>query len=304
MFNLLRQPYPTEEPVSQRVIKSIVIGAFVGLFLLVFQPFGLDDWQTSAKTLKILGFGGVTLIAMLAHYFVLPTLFPRYFSDERWTVGKEIVQTLTLVMVISVGNRLYLGWLIDEPLVLGSWLWSIGVTFLIGLFPITGIILLNYITQLKKYNRSANELPVHNPSPVPASIEKEAGNHPADTVLTLIADNEKDSLMVPAGSLLFIESSDNYCTVFYLKNGPIATDQVAKPLLRSSLSRLEKQIQQPPTVRKPFVRCHRSYVINLDRVERVTGNAQGYKLHLLGGQFQIPVARQYNETLIAELKAL
>ena len=302
MLKLLNQPYPIEESVSRRAIKSVAISTFIGFFLLAFQPFGLDDWQTPVKTLKILGFGGVTLMAMLVHYFVLPALFPRYFSDERWTVGKEIVQTLVLVMVISVGNRLYLGWLINKPLVLGSWLWSIGVTSLIGLFPISGIILLNYITQLKKYSRSANELPVHNP--LPASDEKGTGSHPADTVVTLIADNEKDTLVFPAGNLLFIESSDNYCTVFYLKDGPNEVNKIAKPLLRSSLSRLEKQINQPHIAHKPVVRCHRSYVVNLDRAERITGNAQGYKLHLLGGQFQIPVARQYNETLVAELKSL
>ena len=72
-----------------------------------------------------------------------------------------------------------------------------------------------------------------------------------------------------------------------------------KPLLRSSLSRLEKQIDQPH-----IVRCHRSYVVNINRVERVTGNAQGYKLHLFAGQFLIPVARQYNESLVAGLKDL
>jgi DNA-binding LytR/AlgR family response regulator len=94
--------------------------------------------------------------------------------------------------------------------------------------------------------------------------------------------------------LLFIESSDNYCTVVYLENG-----QLVKPLLRSSLSRLESQIDMPH-----IVRCHRSYVVNLDRVERVTGNAQGYKLHLMGGQLQVPVARRYNDTLVAELRAL
>ncbi len=89
-------------------------------------------------------------------------------------------------------------------------------------------------------------------------------------------------------------SRSSTVTVVYLKNG-----QPVKPLLRSSLSRLEGQINRPD-----IVRCHRSFVVNLDRVEKVTGNAQGYKLHLLDGQFQIPVARKYNDSLVAQLKAL
>ncbi|GAB2572976.1 LytR/AlgR family response regulator transcription factor [Spirosoma areae] len=290
MLNVLNQPYPTEESASSNVTKAVGTGLFVGLFLLVFQPFGLDDWQTSAKTGKILGFGVVTLVVMLANYFIAPALFPHYFSDKRWTVAKEISRILVFITVIAFGNRLYLGWLTNESEVMGGWLWAIGITFLIGLFPTAGFVVLNYINQLKKYSRAAGKLPVHSPMLTPAPNGKEL----ADAMLTLIAENEKDSLTIVASDLLFIESSDNYCTVFYLKN-----EQVTKPLFRSSLSRLEKQIRKAH-----IVRCHRSYVVNLDRVERVTGNAQGYKLHVVGGQFQLPVARQYNETLVAQLKAL
>ena len=294
MSNLLKQPYPTEEPVLRSVIKSITVGVFVALFLILFQPFGLDDWQTSAKMLKIAGFGIVTTLVMLINYLALPALFPRFFTDEHWTVGKEIIRIVLFVIVIALGNRLYIGWLIDVPLAIGGWLWMVGITFLVGIFPTAGLVTLNYINQLRKYSRAAEALPIHVPPPA-VSAEVNASAHTSDdNVSILVADNEKDKLSLPTAELLFVESSDNYCTVVYLHN-----DQPLKPLMRSSLSRLEKQIAQPY-----IVRCHRSYVVNLHRVERVTGNAQGYRLHLYDGQFQIPVARQYNETLVAELKRL
>ncbi|RYZ20584.1 MAG: LytTR family transcriptional regulator, partial [Sphingobacteriales bacterium] len=94
---------------------------------------------------------------------------------------------------------------------------------------------------------------------------------------------------------LYIESSDNYSTVVYLKN-----NQPVKTLLRSSLSRLETQLSGNAVL----VRCHRSFIVNLENVEKVTGNAQGYKLHLHEGNFQIPVARKYNDTLVAQLKSM
>ncbi len=297
MVKLLSQPYPTEDSLTRNLTKAFGIGVFIGLFLLVFQPFGLDDWQTSAKALKILGFGGVTTVVMLTNFLLLPALFPRYFSDERWTVGKEIVRVLVFVLVIAVGNRLYLGWLLNQPPTINGWLWAISVTFLIGIFPTVGLVMLNYIIRLKKYSRVAREVPVHTDLPPQSPTGNVSENQPdasPDQTVTLVADNEKDRLILSPRDLLFVESSDNYCTVVYFRNG-----QLTKPLLRSSLSRLEKQLAQPH-----ITRCHRSYVVNLDRVERVTGNAQGYKLHLLGGQFQIPVARQHNETLIAELKGL
>ena len=300
MVKLLNQPYPTEEPALRQLVKACAVGAFVGLFLLAFQPFGLDDWQTANKAVKILGFGVVTALVMLTNYFALPALFPRYFSDTHWTVGKGIIRVLGFVMVIAIGNQLYASWLLVQPLTMAGLAWSMSVTFLLAVFPITGLILLDYIRQLKKYSAGASVLPVYvdTPARLPDENVKIATatglNAEAETLLTLLADNEKDTLTVPDNELLFIESSDNYCTIVYLKNG-----QLLKPLLRSSLSRLEKQIDQPR-----IVRCHRSFVVNLDRVERVTGNAQGYKLHLTDGPFQIPVARQYNESLIIELKTL
>ncbi|MBD2699798.1 LytTR family transcriptional regulator [Spirosoma sp. BT702] len=298
MFKLLGQPYPADESISVTLRKAFVIGLFVALFLLVFQPFELDRWGTSYKTLKIIGFGVVTTLITFFNTVFWKQLLRGQFSGEKWTVGREIVFITANLVLIAIANQYYLAALLGSADMGYLHNWSMFlITFLVGIFPITGLVVLNYITQLKKYSQSAAELPIHH-SP---SIDQEKVDtlpndvsQPTDDVLRLVADNEKDTLNVAVNDLLFVESSDNYCTVVYLKN-----DRPARPLLRSSLSRVEKQID-----RSDIVRCHRSYVVNLNRIERVTGNAQGYKLHLLNGQFQIPVARQYNETLVARLKAL
>jgi DNA-binding LytR/AlgR family response regulator len=44
-----------------------------------------------------------------------------------------------------------------------------------------------------------------------------------------------------------------------------------------------------------FYRCHKSYVINLDQVNHISGNAQGYKFHLKSAEDLIPVSRSNNE---------
>ncbi|MFD2573504.1 LytR/AlgR family response regulator transcription factor [Spirosoma soli] len=301
MIKLLNQPYPSEERPWHQLRKAAVIGLFVGLFLVAFQPFGLNSWETPNRFWKIMGFGLVSFIITAFNFLFWQRLFPKQFSDQHWTVGRQILLITFNILLIAIGNRLYLEWHLGEGEHGGlDWISMILVTFLVSVFPVTGLVLLRYITQLKKYSQAAGELRVHANSvsiyPKRVSVgdgkpDEIASNHES---ITLIADNDKDTITLPAQDLLCIESSDNYCTVVYLKNG-----QQAKPLLRSSLSRLESQINVPY-----IVRCHRSYIVNLDRVERVTGNAQGYKLHLLDGQLQVPVARRYNDTLVAELKAL
>ncbi|MFD2938021.1 LytTR family DNA-binding domain-containing protein [Spirosoma flavum] len=299
MFQILNQPYPVDDAFPRQLRKAVLIGLFVGLFLLVFQPFGLNLWETPNKAVKILGFGGISFVVTALNFIVFRQLFPQMFAEERWTVGREILFIMVNILLIAIMNRFYLAWLVgpgeDSRM---SWLSMISVTFLVGLFPVTGLVLFSYISQLKKYSQAAAELPVHAHNfgglHIPQDVQVVPINETINNTVSLAADNEKDTLTVLTEDLLFIESSDNYCTIAYLKGA-----QVTKPLIRSSLSRLEKQIVHPH-----IVRCHRSYIVNLNRVERVTGNAQGYKLHLLSGQFVVPVARQYNETLVAELKAL
>lgn len=298
LFKLLRQPYPIPDSAGNEWI----VGAFVGGFLLLFQPFGIADWQTTDKMFKVLGFGAITAGIMLL-FNEGTRLLPRYYAEERWTVGQEMGKVLTMILCIAIANRLYMSLLLDLP-TQGGWLTTIGFTFLVGVFPTAGIVMTNYIVQLRKYEQAAAHLVLHRPTvsspgvdPQITSVVNGLVSEPylaaQNQQLVLIAENEKDTVALDRDDLLAIESSDNYCTVFYRKKGVLA-----KELMRSSLNRLENQLGSGV----PFVRCHRSYVVNLDQVERVSGNAQGYKLHLLNGQLTVPVARKYNDTLVAGLK--
>lgn len=295
MWQLLNQPYPCEDLVRRRWVKALWIGLFVGLFLLIFQPFGLAIWETPYKTAKILGFGVISFLVTALIGTLLPVLFPKQFSNERWTVWKEILWLTTHISLIGLVNYFYLRGLLGDSIYAPDLFGMIIVTFVIGIFPSTASVVVNYIIKLRKYSESARALTVREHPEMSTPV---AADPPLS--ITLTAENEKDRLSVPAADLLYIESSDNYSTVVYLNNG-----QPARTLLRSSLSRLEGQlVSAPATGHAPLVRCHRSYMVNLEKVEKVTGNAQGYKLHLHDGQFQIPVARKYNDTLVAQLKAL
>ena len=241
----------------------------------------------------------ITFVITAFNFITWAKLFPRQFSDERWTVGREILLITGNILLIAIANRLYLEWLLNSEGYANamSWPGMILSTFLLGAFPTTGAVVFNYVRQLKKYSQSAAQFSTHQPIVPPPFRTPEQSlstlTEPVETAITLVADNEKDILTLNSDDLLYVESSDNYCTVVYRKNG-----QAQKTLLRSSLSRLASQIN-----RSNIVRCHRSYLVNLDRVERVTGNAQGYKLHLLGSQFQVPVARQYNDKLVTGMKS-
>ena len=288
MLKIFQQPYPFGEKSNARLlIQSIGEGTFIALFLIFFQPFGVSEWQDPNKNLYLAAYGVITALCGIILRFLVFKTFPKYHSEATWNVGKEILSIMMLILMIAAGNVVYSNLIFKLENGISSFFWMLLAVMIIGVFPATFGVMLNYIIQLKKYNQpivvhhQASEIVLNEPSLSNKDIAR----------LKLIAENEKDAIELTAESLYYIESSDNYSTVFYEKSG-----KLQKELLRSSLTRLESQI-----LSENIVRCHRSFIVNLDKVEKVTGNAQGYKLHLKSPELLVPVARKYSE-IVERLK--
>jgi DNA-binding LytR/AlgR family response regulator len=89
--------------------------------------------------------------------------------------------------------------------------------------------------------------------------------------------------------LLFARAADNYVEVHHLRAG-----QPRRTVLRNSLKALGDALL-PHGDR--FLRCHKSHLVDLHKVQRVSGNAQGLRLHLAGVEEPIPVSRQLTATV-------
>jgi DNA-binding LytR/AlgR family response regulator len=92
-----------------------------------------------------------------------------------------------------------------------------------------------------------------------------------------------------------LEAADNYVAIHY-KDG----QGMAKKLIRSSLSRIEHELESFPY----FMRCHRSFLINLDQVKWIKGNSKKPEVHLRGVDAPIPVARKKAAILNEQLQRL
>ncbi|MFB0945878.1 MAG: LytTR family DNA-binding domain-containing protein [Spirosomataceae bacterium] len=270
---IFSQPYPFDSkqlaPV-RKLTRSFAEGSFIAVFLIIFEPFGINNWSDSNKIYYLLGFGLITTLSLLFLRFIITPSVPAYFNESEWTVGREIISVLILLLIIATGNVLFLFFLFKEAFSLQNFLWNLISVASIGIFPIFFGVISNYIYQLKKYKK-------------PVAVKTHEENIPK--TLTFVAENEKDTFEVAQRDLLFIESADNYAVINYIES-----DQLKKELLRSSLTRLEKQIES-----ESIVRCHRSFIVNLNKVEDVTGNAQGYKFHLQTPEVTVPVARKYSD---------
>jgi LytTr DNA-binding domain len=282
MFKIFTQPYPFVEKTTRHAfLQSAIEGIFVALFLIVLQPFETATIEMEHKNLYLAAYGLVTFFCALFLRFGIFKAFPNYFSESKWTIAREIGAILFLVFLIALGNILLTIFLFNISFSFAQSLQMLLSVLTIGVFPISFGVMVNYIIQLKRYNK-------------PFDVEKENKSPKSESIeaISLLAENEKDKIEMTAENLLYITSADNYSTVFYLNN-----QALEKELIRSSLSRLENQIQN-----ENIVRTHRSFIVNLKHVHKVSGNAQGYKLHIQDQDIQLPVARKY-ASVIEQLRS-
>lgn len=77
MLDHLTAPYPLRKSAASEWAYPIGAGAFVALFLIVFQPFGTRAFQSDNKYLFLAGYGVVISGSILLINKLLPPSFPR-----------------------------------------------------------------------------------------------------------------------------------------------------------------------------------------------------------------------------------
>lgn len=280
LLNWLRQPYPSTDARGYIWRNALVGGLFVTFFLFLFRPFGIDLGNLGVwAAFGICAEYGLVTGAVAVLWGGLVALLPAVFQEEKWRVWKEILSNLLFVAAIGLANQLYSAWRFDMSLTLRAALAWQKITFLVGVFPIAIGVFAKQMRLLRRFSREAASLTTHmTHQHAPAPLAP----------LTLNGDNQNETLVLAPDQLLYLSAADNYVQVFFLENG-----QLRQRLLRSALKKMEDVLAPYPQ----FFRCHRTYVVNLDKVHRVSGNAQGYRLHLEGAGTEIPVSRALNEAI-------
>ncbi len=90
-------------------------------------------------------------------------------------------------------------------------------------------------------------------------------------------------------SLLYLESTENYISICYLNKG-----KVCKYLLRDTMKKMEENFAGTE-----IIRCHRSYIVNFEKVKVIRKDKDGLKLELdAPSVIDIPVSKTYVENVM------
>jgi len=273
----LNQPYPLFE---SKWKLNISISLFVALFMLIFQPFGLSDYHSINKPIIIAGYGCVTYVVLLFNLHIIPFFLKSLFDGKLWTVIKQIFWLIWIIFTIGFGNYIYSSFIFSIFSGFYGFLIFQFFTLAIGIIPIVVLTILKQNFMLSQNLKTANDFN----NRLKLKDEKVM----QEQIICLMAENGKDKLEIGLSNLLYIESTGNYIQIFYTKEF-----KLKNALLRSSLKRTELQIKDYSSI----VKCHRAFLVSINKITQVKGNSQGLKLVLKDTDIEIPVSRNFSKSL-------
>ncbi len=277
-MNWLESPYPSIESVRLKLAISFGIGLVCAIFLLVFQPFGLN--QVADRPGYFFGFGFMAVLALLSAYFVLPRLWPKYFDPEHWRIKHELLFFSAVILQISVLIYTYNATVGKSFSPQYSYPAFFLMTIAVGVLP---IVIMTYITE--KVARGRNVVSAEKLNTADRSVDQ---IDDATVLLTIRSeDKTPDILEIELSSFLFAQAQNNYVQLYWLEDGGVESK-----LLRLKLKGLMSQIGHERTM----LRVHKSYVVYKPCIIEVTGNARSLQLTLKGSDILIPVSRSFDKS--------
>lgn len=244
---------------------------FAYLFLLFFQPFGINNYRPDEKitfelAIVLLVFSLIVFGAILfCEYLVKPK---RINTFQRL---KFLIWILTEIILVSSITFFFYN-LIGEfhDFHFRSYVKHIFEMGSILVIPLFGTIFyFKHTTIVKDFEAVL-------------SISKKAEG--INDIVVFEGDYKKDRIALNLKSIIFVQSEDNYASLNYVEG-----EQIKKYLIRSTLTSLEKKITT-----RTIIRSNRSTLLNLQYLESSKNVSGRLILKLMGVEqiFEVSKSRQ------------
>lgn len=271
-FKKLNEPFPETDSPRENFRNVIFVGIFITLFLYFFQVGGMHHYNGNVFGICVV-FGIITIVVAILYDWFIEKILKLNRSDPSWTLLRWLIYMFTLLILISIANYTFYTFLDPEPVNWYSFYLIVLNTMMVGLFP---VVFSGLLIQIKANNTNqiqAANLQTHLPI---QEIHQET--------IQLFSNKKNQNFEAPTNDIFYMEAMQNYVSVCFLKE-----DKIQKEMLRNTIKNVEAQLEHTP-----LMRCHRSYIVNLDLIENVKGNAQGLRLSLKNLEdVEVPVSRKY-----------
>ncbi|MBO6173429.1 MAG: DNA-binding protein [Bacteroidales bacterium] len=269
---------------KNQLIYTVTFAALFSIvFLLLSLPFSHNSWMALGNSrffaFTVLFATGSLLLVALSKFVMYKTrniLRMTFLGYILWCIAEVVVICLaySFITVPITG----IGWE-QFPETLGNAL-LYGTISLIIPYILAGMYFAiqdkNQTIRLMNYGNVVLDENV-----LPSKLEK----------ITLFDNSGDLKLCVSASNLFYIESDDNYIKVWYSDS----KGDLKRYMLRCRLKTVEESFRG-----SSLVRCHRKYIVNMDKVKVLRKEKEGYELDLDNDTIpQIPITKTYEKNVLA-----
>ena len=248
-------------------IAALITGLSIAFILNVFQPFGTSSFTHPYKFWILSGYGIVVTLTILLYYYLSLAVIHKN-RDHKWTVLHEVLDYLMAAILGMLATYCYYNLIFDRSFSLTSLYYFLGVTLVVNLLPMMALAVMLYM-RYKDVVRSE------------FSIES-VDSDKETSLITLTGVNRTDKVTTPPDNILYIKAEDNYVILHLLTS----ENAIQKHMFRSTLKDIKNQLMSDT-----FVQCHRSYVVNTNRVKGIEGNKSSSKLIVNGSPDKLLLSR-------------
>ncbi|MBS7252490.1 LytR/AlgR family response regulator transcription factor [Flavobacterium branchiicola] len=268
--------YPERYRAENLFKSALVVFVTLSVFLLLFTPFGVYEPEHKMNYFFICALHAFSPALILFVYFSILNYSRKLNTTENWNLLKEYIHIGTFLVLAGIASFLMRDLIYNND---GNWslryLWEeIRNCFVAGIF------FYFFLRVVSFYFQSHKDSPfVLHFKPLKVEPEKKV----IESVVFIQTQVKQDDFSLDTDSLLFVKAEGNYIVLTKMINGKIETE-----LKRISLTQFENQI----SACSYFFRCHRAYLVNMFKVQKVTGNSQGYLLSFENTTEKVPVSRK------------
>lgn len=255
------------------VIRQITFTAiFALIFINIYAPFNAEGWFEAGKG-ELFLYSSLYILAGMLVIVASRLLFIRITLKRKINIlgyASWILLEIILLAIAYVAMDIY---------VLGNAV-DIFSQFIKLVFATLFVLVLPYSLSWLYYSWQ------HQLQKLEELSQATSNAYSSKNLVNFYDETDKLRFSLNSSDVLFIESTDNYVTVHVKDN-----ERVKKVMLRNTMKRLEKELEQTL-----ICRCHRSFMVNFENVKMVRLSGTTLYVYLEGEkEIRLPVSRTYTE---------
>ena len=267
---------------KSNIIRLVLLtAAFALLFINIFQPFNSRGWYPNISEFKYFFFSSLIILTGMLVVVISRMIMHSYTKKHDLVYWQYALYVAGEVLAMSLFYTLFSIFVPrseNDRDILEIFYRSTKNNGLVLLLPYS--ILWLYFSwheknnMLKKLTQEELAIPGIKKKPMIAFPDEKG-----EIKISVVIEN-----------LLYVDSADNYATIHYLNKS-----KLSHFLIRNSLKWIEENL----TKETPLVRCHRSFIVNLDMVKVLRKTKEGIFLEMDAlNTPDIPVSKTYYDRVM------